>query len=354
MIERVLEAFFRHWVLILLPAILIPLDLSAAVLATPPQYEATAGMWVENAQYLNYSTDDINRYLPPSQNQRNRLLELMQTRSFIASIASATSLAPVLQQPGGDEELRQLFARDFDATTGGDHLLTLRFRAEIRAEAENVLTALVTAFKTRAAADRYGQAQVAITFYQDRATQADQALAAARTDLTKYLSSNPSLASTLAHAGIDAARTDATYAELQRRVDAAQKDADSASASLDKAQLDVSAGVQGLEFGFRIVDLVQASATASRQLKKVLIYPLLALLAGIVLSAALLLLFTLSDHSVRSLADLAPDAVIIGVLPRMKPKGLAMRPGPAVTRRAIGFMAGALLPLRRRTERRVS
>ena len=354
MIERLLEAFFRHAILILLPVIVIPLDVAAAMLSTPPQYEAQAGMWVEQATYLSYTTDDINRYLPPALNQRNRLVELMQTRSFLAEIANKTTLAPIVAKPDGDEQLRQLFARDFEVAASGDHLLVLRFRDEDRAEAAEVLTAMVAAFKGRAAADRYGQAQVAISFYQARVNDTEGDLVTTRNALLKYLSDNPKVAAALASVGTDPARFDPTYAEAQRRVEAAQRDADAARTSLERAELDVAAGVQGLELGFRIVDPVQASSSPSRQLKKLLMYPIVALLAGLVLSASLLLLFALSDRSVRSLADLGPDVVILGVLPRLRPRGVARRSGPAITRRAVGFLAGALVPLRSNRDRRAS
>jgi capsular polysaccharide biosynthesis protein len=354
MIERLLEAFFRHAVLILLPIVVIPLDVAAAMLSTPPQYEAQAGMWVEQATYLSYSTDDINRYLPPAMNQKNRLAELMQTRSFLSEVANDTPLAPIIGDANGDDALRQLFARDFEAAATGDHLLTLRFRAEDRDDAVVVLDKMVAAFKARAAADRYGQAQVAITFYKSRVTDAEAELAAARNGLAKYLAENPAVAAALAVAASDPARFDPKYAEVQRGVDTAQKDADAARSSLERAELDVAAGVQGLELGFRIVDPVLASATPSRQLRKVLIYPIAALLLGLILGASLLLLFALSDRSVRSLADLGPDVVILGVLPHLRPRGVARRPGAAVTRRAVGFLAGAVVPLRASRERKAS
>jgi len=353
-IERFLEAFFRHAVLILLPAVVIPLDVAAAMLSTPPQYEAQAGMWVEQATYLSYSTDDINRYLPPAMNQRNRLVELMQTKSFLAEIADQTPLAPIAVGPSGDESLRQIFARDFEAVASGDHLLTLRFRAEDRETAVAVLSTMVAEFKARASADRYGQAQVAITFYQSRLADAEGELVTARNGLSKYLAENPAVAAALASAASDPARFDPKFAEVQRRVDVSQRDADAARGSLERAELDVAAGVQGLELGFRIVDPVQASETPSRQLRKLLIYPIAALLLGLFLSASLLLLFALSDRSVRTLADLGPDVVILGVLPHLRPQGVARRSGAAVTRRSVGFPAGALVPLRSSRGRKAS
>ena len=346
MIERLLEAFFRHAILIILPVLVIPLVVTAAVLATPPQYEASAGVWVERATYLTYSTDDLGRYLTPAQNQRNRLVELMQTRSFLAAIARKTSLNAVLNAPNGDELLAQIFARDFDVTAGGDHLLILHFRMVEQIAAAEVLNAVVDEFKSRAAADRYAQGQVAIALLQGRLTDADTALSAARGDLAKYVAANPSVGTIIAKNGIESAKVDPQFAEIQRTVDSSQRDADTARNLLASARLDVSTGVQGDELSFRVTDPTQVSPNASRQLKKVITYPIVALVAGLVVGASLLLLFALSDHSVRSLTDLGPEAVILGVLPHLRPLGVARRPGPGATRRGVGFAAGAALPLR--------
>jgi len=344
-IERVLEAFFRHALLIVLPIIVIPLVVAAALYSTPPQYEAQAGMWVEQATYLTHS-DDVNRYLSPAVNQKNRLLELMQTRTFLFGVAGKTSMMDLTTAQNGFEQISAIFARDFDVTAGGEHLLVLRFRSEDRDTALQVVTTIVEMFKSRYAADRYGQAQVAITFYQSRLTEAEAQLVSARSDLAKYLTANPSVAASLTTSGLDAARVNPGFAEAQRQVDIAQRGADSARDSLERAKLDVSAGAESLDLGFRLTDPPQASTTPSRQLKKLLIYPIAAVVLAVVLSASLLTLFALSDHSVRSLADVGPDAVILGVLPHLRAVGVGRRQGPAITRRAVGFVAGAIVPLR--------
>lgn len=345
MIARVLEAFFRHTLLIVLPMITIPFVVGVALYAIPPQYEAQAGMWVEQATYLTH-TDDVNRYLSPALNQKNRLLELMQTRTFLFAIAGKTSLVALTTAPGGYEQLAAMFATDFDASAVGDHLLVLRFRSEQRDTALNVLTTLVEEFKSRYAADRYGQARVAISFYEARLSEAEAQLVSARSALAKYLAANPSVATALTTSGLDAARVNVGFAEAQRAVDVAQRGADSARDSLERAKLDVSAGAQSFDLGFRLTDAPQTSQSASRQLKKLLLYPVAAIVLAIALSASLLALFTLSDRSVRSLADLGPDAVIIGVLPHLRVIGVTRRPGPAIARRAVGFVAGAIVPLR--------
>jgi len=353
MIEKVLEAFFRHALLIILPAIVIPLVVVAWVFSTPPQYEAAAGVWVERPAYLSYSGDELTRYLPPATVQRNRLTELMRTRSFMSDVLKDTPLAALLQTPGGELGLDQTFARDFEINQGGDHLLVIRFRAEEKDVALTIVNAVVDQFRDRASDDRRSQAQLAISFYQARLTDSDGTLVEARSELAKYLDANPVLATTLARNGLEVARLDPGFADLQRRVDAALRSADGARAALQSAQFDYASSVQGDALGFRVVDAAGVSATASRQIRKVLVYPVAALIGGVLLGAALLMLFALSDRSVRSLADLAPDSVILGVMPRMRPASLARRAGPDVTRRAVGFIAGAALALKP-AERKVS
>jgi capsular polysaccharide biosynthesis protein len=345
MIERILEAFFRHWLLIVLPIIVIPLDVAALVFATPPQYESQAGVWVERPTYLSSSQDELTRYLPPASVQRNRLLELTRTRSFLTAVASGTPLETLLNGPNGGAEIDQIFARDFEVLQDGDHLLVVRFRSEESATALSLVKAIVEEFRNRVAQDRLTQAQLAITFYQSLLTESEAALSQARNDLTKYLAANPKVAVTVAQNGIEVARLDTQFAELQRRVDTVQRDADNARGSLQAARLDVAAGNQSAALGFRVVDAAGVSPTASRQLRKLLVYPIAGIVIALVISGSLLLLLTLSDHSVRSLRDLAPDTVILGVLPNLKPAHVARHAGGHQTRRAVGFAAGASLPI---------
>ena len=347
MIERVLEAFFRHAILIVLPLIAVPVDVTAWVFSTPPQYEAQAGVWVERATYLSSASDELTRYLPPASVQRGRLMELLLTRSFVNAVVSGTPLGAVAATPSGAAEIDQIFTRDFDVIQNGDHFLVIRFRSVESATAAAVVNAVVDEFRKRLSEDRRTQAQLAISFYQTLLGDSQAALTTARSDLSKYLSGNPKVALTLAQNGIEVARLDPQFAELQGRVDTASRDADNARSSLQAAQLDVSAANKSDALGLQIVDPTIVSASPTRQLKKMLVYPIAALLVGLVLSAGLLMLFTLLDHSVRSLTDLATDTPILGIIPRFETRPLHVS-GAHPTRRALASVAGAPLPGKRR------
>jgi hypothetical protein len=84
--------------------------------------------------------------------------------------------------------------------------------------------------------------------------------------------------------------------------------------------------------------------TAVRQVKNRLLFPIAALLGGLVLSSVLLILLMCSDRAVRSEGDLGQSVRVLGVVPRLKLKRLPKRAGPDVARRAIGFIAGSALP----------
>src|SRR5688500_14947552 len=102
MIERLLETFFRHKLLLLLPPILIPLIVGQiAVMTTPITYDTWAGVWVDRPTYLTYN-DEWNRYVSPASNQSNRLLELLRTRAFVLDVARRTPFARLLGTQSGE------------------------------------------------------------------------------------------------------------------------------------------------------------------------------------------------------------------------------------------------------------
>ena len=96
MIEKVLEAFFRHKLLIIAPPILIVAIVTPiAIITTPMYYESLTGIWVERPTYLNIQVDEATRYLTPNAAQSVQLGELLRTRAFVNDVANRTALAPL-------------------------------------------------------------------------------------------------------------------------------------------------------------------------------------------------------------------------------------------------------------------
>jgi hypothetical protein len=135
-------------------------------------------------------------------------------------------------------------------------------------------------------------------------------------------------------------------ADLMGQIQFSQKEIERIRGSLSQAQFDASAGLEGQELGFQIIDAAQIPSAPTRALKKQLIYPIGGLVGGMVLSIVLLVLLVTADRAVRMETDLPANARVLGSMPNLKLK-LRRIPKSArrdAMRRAIGFAAGTALP----------
>jgi hypothetical protein len=132
--------------------------------------------------------------------------------------------------------------------------------------------------------------------------------------------------------------------DIQRRIESKQSEVDGLRKSLEQARLDASATLEGQELGFQVIDAPQVPSSGGRDLRKRIILPAGALIGSLALSGLLMVLLSMTDRTVRSVADLAAVARVVGEVPDMRLKRAQRRIGAAATRRAIGFVAGAALP----------
>jgi hypothetical protein len=350
---KILEALFRHKLLLLLPPILIPLILGPIALMTAPvYYEAWAGVWVDRPQYLAYTQAGWSAYLSPSQNQANALNEQLRTRTFMMDVAKRTQLAPLVGNQRGEDRIQKIFQEGLSITPNGDHLLVLHFRADTAKLAYDLLNSTIDAFKENASTDRVNQASLAISFYQSQLSDANEGLSKLTATARQYIAANPRLGSLAPEPGqstapvLPATATDPQLADLMGQIQFQQKEIERIRGSLSQAQFDASAGLEGQELGFQIIDAAQIPSAPTRALKKQLIYPIGGLVGGMVLSIVLLVLLVTADRAVRMETDLPANARVLGSMPNLKLK-LRRIPKSArrdAMRRAIGFAAGTALP----------
>jgi uncharacterized protein involved in exopolysaccharide biosynthesis len=351
MTRKLSEAFFRHKLLLLLPLILIPgIVTPVAVLATPVTYDTAVAVWVDHPTYLDYN-DGTSPYITPAQNQANRLTELLHTRTFQGDVAKRTSMASLVGSPTGDARISDLFSRAVTVGRSGDHVLTVQVQGPTPQLAFDLSNAIIDAYQEKTAADLADQSSTAVAFYQDRLQQTQQALSKATQDLHRYLatlaanSDDPSAVTTSATGGLSpAVANDPKAVVLQSAVTSAQTDYDNARKAVDQAQFNTSAALQGQQVGFQVLDPPQMPTFATRPIKKIIIYPIAALAAGLLLSAVVLVIVVVGDRSARGEYDLDPSLRVLGVVPVLNMKRTPKRFRGVATRRAIGAVAGAALP----------
>ncbi len=348
MIRRLLEALFRHKLLLILPPLIIPgIVTPIAFLYTPPVYETAVGVWVDHPATLDYK-DGFNPYITPANNQAARLGELLRTRAFLLDVAQrTTTLAPLVGTPSGETRIAETIQRSVAiGANGGDHLLVVRVQASTPRSSYELCKALIDAYQEKSAADNADQSDVAVQFYESRAQDARLALTKATQDLRRYVGSRSpdGQASDSDQGSLPAALLDPRLAGLQSAVQQAQNDYNTAQSLLTRAQHDAAASSQGIQYGFQVLDQPQMPTQPTSQTKKLLIYPIAAAVAGLALSGLLLVLLVASDRSIRSESDLAPGLRVVGVLPSLRLKRVPKAFRGVATRRAIGAVAGTALP----------
>lgn len=359
MITKIIEAFFRHKFLLLLPPFLIPAIVTPlAVMANPPLYETSVGVWVGRPAYLTYKDDNTSSWVTGVQSQSGKLGELLRTRAFIDDVAKRTSLAPLAGSPAGEARLADLISRSvvIGATAAGpatgagstsEHLLVIRVQAGTAQLSYELCKAIVDAYQEKTAADQADEASVAADFYQSQAQDAQQKLTKASQDLRRYVAAQQAAGIDTATDGpgsLPAAILDPRLGALQDNVQTAQFAFKNAQTALDQAQQGALIAAQGQQYSFQVLDAPQLAASATPQTKKIIVYPIAAAVGGLILSTIVLVLLVATDRSIRSETDVMPGVRLLGAVPHLRlrrvPRGLRQ----VATRRAIGAVAGAALP----------
>jgi uncharacterized protein involved in exopolysaccharide biosynthesis len=354
MIRKILEACFRHKLLVVLPPILIPVIVTPiALMLLPAQFDSSASIWVDRPSYLDFK-DTSNPYQSPVQTQSSRLSDLLHTRAFVDDVASRTSLAPLVGSVSGEERISELISRGvtIGATSdahaaASDHLLVLHVQASSAQLAYELCTAIVNAYQDKNTADLSDQASVAVDFYQSRLQDAQQNLNQASQNLRRYVAARQASddgATDPTQGNLPATLLDPKLGELQSSFQQAQAGVNSAQTTLTQAQRDASASAQGQQLGFQVLDPPQLATIATPQFKKIIIYPIAALVVGLGLSALLVVLLVAGDRSIRSESDLSGHFRVLGTVPMLELKRLPKDLRAVGTRRAMGARAGTALP----------
>src|SRR5262249_3253308 len=157
---------------------------------------------------------------------------------------------------------------------GGEHLLVLHVRADSAKLAYDLLTATVDAFKEGASTDRVNQASMAISFYESQLQDGQDRLTKLTSSARQYIAANPPLGSLVSTPGqstgpvLPVTATDPQLADMMGQIEFQQKEIDRIRGSLEQARFDASAGLEGQELGFQIIDAASVPTAPTRALRK--------------------------------------------------------------------------------------
>lgn len=294
---RLLDSFFRHWLLYLVPVVLVTGLGVLSIRDQPSSFRSTGTFYVEGETYLSALTavrggGDIG-YQTPAGYYGGQLQGLLQTDAFIADIAERAGVDRALYRTNDEmlDQVRQMVG----VTPAGDNLMLVWAEHPEAAVAHRLADTLVDGFIQWQIDSDVNASMAAQGFFDGLLDTYQEDLLAAQQALDVYLRDNPvppdvedrPLAQQIA---IDRLQGDVTVAE-QRYVTARAKEED---ARLATAQTE-----SDVRQRLRLVDEpVEPGHPESMLLQSLMVVVLFGAM-GTMLTTAAVVLGTLADRSVR-------------------------------------------------------
>jgi uncharacterized protein involved in exopolysaccharide biosynthesis len=195
-ILRILESYFRHRWLYLLPIVLMTALGAVFVLLTKPTYTAKGVLYVETQSYLASLTDlresGVSWWTTPAESVNQEISELLQTDAFVRAIIQRTSLEEQMDQ--GSPVVDTLIAETRNnvwPTPLGNNQLQVNAVHEDPEVAYQIVTAVIEGYlQWRVNAD-LAESEVAQSFFADLIETYSVDLAAARDAMRSYVAAHP-------------------------------------------------------------------------------------------------------------------------------------------------------------------
>src|SRR5579859_3212759 len=193
---RLLESFFRHRWLNLLPTILLVGAGIGYVFLKPREYTTQGLIYVPGTTYLatltNLTTDPGSPWVTPAVGTTNEIKELLQTDTFIRSVVQKTDLAPRLT--GAPVAVRQLIIDVRSAvwaTAQGDNQVLVGSLYKNPVVAYQIASATIENYTQWRIDANLAQSASAQTFFTDLVQQYAAEVDTARQALNQYVLEHP-------------------------------------------------------------------------------------------------------------------------------------------------------------------
>lgn len=193
---RILESYFRHRWLYLLPIVLMSILGAVFVLLTKPTYTAKGVLYVETQSYLASLTDvrdsGASWWTTPAQAVNEEISELLQTDAFVRAIIQRTSLEEKMDEGSATVEIIIKETREnVWPTPFGNNQLQVNAVHEDPEVAYQIVTAVIEGYlQWRVNAD-LAESEVAQEFFTTLIETYSADLSAAREAMRSYLATHP-------------------------------------------------------------------------------------------------------------------------------------------------------------------
>jgi hypothetical protein len=321
--RKLAEIFFAQLWILLIPVVLVP----ALVLigtAKDPEYEARATVWVGSPIGPSVFGEG-SPWMTRAQNSAQVVNDLLATDSFRVSVAVAAGHIAV-----GAPEASQIRAgRSMTVWAGtvGLNLVTITARSDSADDSAATAAAVIDEYLRRATSEAERTATLSAQYYEQQVAVANAELTVRQAALDAYVAERPQVLDPRASDS-----QDLDYKLLQQRVSEQQTLVDSLEASVQSTHRELASAPQSQELAFAVQDYAQVpDEPLPTSLSARFGLPIAALLFGLLLSGAYLVLRYRTDHTIRSTEDLSDIAVpLLGSIRELRPDGVFWWLRPAV------------------------
>jgi capsular polysaccharide biosynthesis protein len=193
---RLLESYFRHPWLYLLPTIGMIGLASYFVLNLDKEYQAEGVLYVQNESYLasltNVRASDVSWYLTAAQITSNEINELLRTDSFVRAIINETDLEEKMTK--GESAVNETIQETRDSVwvfSTGANQVSIGASHEDPKIAYQLINALIDVYMRWQVNGEQAENETANSFFVDVIDLYNSELAAAREDMVQYVETHP-------------------------------------------------------------------------------------------------------------------------------------------------------------------
>lgn len=316
---RLLETYFRHRFLYLVPIVLMGALAAVFVVRAPKVYVSSGVLYVQNDSLLSTLVpigDSGWSWNTPAQITANEIRELLQTEAFVRFAIQRTDLEARMQEgPAVVNETIWQFRRSVSVGEVGEKLVGFAAQHEDPEIAHQLATATIAAYTEWKLNSERQESQVAQAFFAEQLGPYQEALEQARAELDAYFRAHP--------APVRGERPEEEQFEIKRLqavIDRAAERVKETLAKEEDARLALSKAESEATQSYTVIDAPQVATEPEASLKDVLQNAIVFLVLGVGLSAAGVVGGMLLDRSFRLPIDVhhGLDLPILAVVPTVR------------------------------------
>lgn len=327
---RLLESYFRHPVLYLLPMLIALLAGGLSVATATPEYSASGRMYVEKESLLASLTSSGNSgswWVSGAQATTNEIYELMATRAFVRSAIQKTKLEQYMDDgPAAFYETVDYFRRSISIQAVGEKLVEISATSDDPELAYQLVVATMDAYVQWKINTDYQESIAARTFFDGLIEPYQQEVEAARADLLDFLDEYPEpvRGERPPEEQLELSRLEAALSRAEERLSSALENQENANLSLAESE-------SVTRQTYLVIDQPEMPEEPETSLRGMVMDVAIFVVIGAILSVIGICAAALIDRTLRFPIDIRHglSLPVLAMVPTNQPGSVAPAPAPA-------------------------